>query len=90
MQNKILKLADVVTATGLSRTTIYRLVGEARFPRQVHLPHTNRVGWREGDVTAWLESAELDPDQAAAARQKAQGAAQTAHANARKQEGAAA
>ena len=88
MKNSLLKLAAVVTATGLSRSSVYRLMGEGAFPQQVHIPHTNRVGWRESDVEAWLASAELDPDLAAAARQKAQGA-QKARENARKQEAAA-
>ena len=87
---KILRLPAVMEATGLSRTTIYRFVADGRFPRQVHLPHTNSVGWREGDVSAWLQSAELDPELALAAKQKAAGATAKAHANARCKQASAA
>ena len=57
MQNKILRVRQVIAATGLSRTTIWRL-GQRRdgsFPKPVRLG-PNAIGWREDDVREWIDS----------------------------------
>ncbi|HEJ2969381.1 AlpA family transcriptional regulator [Pseudomonas aeruginosa] len=52
---KVLRLRAVVTATGLARSTIYKLIGSGEFPRPV--PLTVRcVGWIESEVAAWIQS----------------------------------
>ena len=51
---KILKIADVLEKTGLSRRTLYQEISDGRFPRSVQLT-TRRVGWPEDDVDAWLQ-----------------------------------
>lgn len=49
----ILRLRDVVSRTGLSRSTIWRLERRNLFPRRIQLSE-NAVGWPETDVASWL------------------------------------
>jgi len=52
---EVLRLNAVVTATGLARSTIYKLIGSGEFPRPV--PLTGRcVGWIDSEVAAWIQS----------------------------------
>jgi prophage regulatory protein len=44
---------DVETRTGLSRSTLYRMVGEGSFPSPVKLGR-RRVGFRADAVENWL------------------------------------
>ena len=48
-----LRCREVMRRTGLSRTTIYRLMGHRQFPPQ-HQLSKGRVGWSEEEVEAWL------------------------------------
>ena len=50
---RFLRLKTVIQRTGLSRSTIYRKIGEGTFPRQVRLAE-RCVGWREAHVEEWL------------------------------------
>jgi len=52
---RILRLPDVKTRTGLSRSTIYALVKNECFPKYVSLG-VRSVGWVESEVEAWIES----------------------------------
>jgi prophage regulatory protein len=52
MADRILRLPGVKAATGLSRSTIYNLVGAGAFPRPVQLG-PRAVGWLESEVDAW-------------------------------------
>lgn len=51
----ILRRKQVQERIGLGRSSLYALIAANQFPRPVQLS-TRAVGWREGDVTAWLES----------------------------------
>lgn len=51
---RLLRLPEVMRLTGLSRTTIYRLMKMNRFPDRV-LIGARAVAWRETDILAWLE-----------------------------------
>lgn len=55
MPIQILRLPEVIARTGLSRTTIYRLCREDRFPRPVPLGGARAVGWPDDEVAAWIE-----------------------------------
>lgn len=47
-----LRIGAVTRLTGLGRSTIYRLMAEAKFPAPVRL--SNRaVGWRRADLERW-------------------------------------
>jgi prophage regulatory protein len=50
-----LRLPAVSRVTGLSRSTIYRLVADRRFPRPVQLA-PRAVAWRSSDIVAWGEA----------------------------------
>ena len=50
---RILRLAEVLARTGLSRTTIYKWMAEERFPRPVPLG-TRCRGWIESELEAWF------------------------------------
>ena len=51
----ILRLPDVKIRTGLSRSTIYALVKNERFPKYISLG-ARSVGWLESEIEAWIES----------------------------------
>lgn len=55
MIDKILRRPMVQATTGLSSSTIYSMMAVGEFPRPVQLS-VRAVGWRESDITAWLES----------------------------------
>ena len=48
----LLRLPAVVRQTGLSRSTIYRLMATRHFPLPVKLT-SRAVGWRRSDVDRW-------------------------------------
>ena len=54
-ETRILRLPEVLTITGLSRSQIYRMVAAGQFPPPVRIGE-RAVGWREEDVQHWLES----------------------------------
>ena len=54
--HKFMRLNDVKAATGLSRSSIYGLIAQAKFPRQVLLcPGGRSVGWLFAEVEEYLE-----------------------------------
>lgn len=52
-RDNILRQPDVLSRTGLKRTTLYKKIGNGTFPAQVRLSE-NCVGWYESDVSAWV------------------------------------
>ncbi len=54
------RLPTGMRATGLGRSTIYRLVAADTFPAPVHLGR-RAVGWRWSDLDRWSESRGSDP-----------------------------
>ncbi len=53
-KTRICRLPEVVKMTGLSRSAIYALIAEGRFPAQINLgPRT--VGWAEREINEWIE-----------------------------------
>jgi prophage regulatory protein len=59
-QERFLRLPEVLTITGLSRSTLYLMVGERRFPAPCKLG-LRAVGWSEGDIEAWLVGVRAQP-----------------------------
>ena len=55
LQMGILRPPRVQALTGLSRSTIWRMVKDGSFPRPVRLGMRS-IGWRESDVMHWLET----------------------------------
>jgi prophage regulatory protein len=52
---KFYRINDLVPLTGLSRSTIYRLVEKGEFPKPVKLS-ARVVGWEEDAVLHWKAS----------------------------------
>ena len=50
----LLRRAEVLVVTGISRATLYRLIKAGTFPRSVDLTE-GAVGWRQSDVKKWIE-----------------------------------
>ena len=49
----ILRLPEVKTLVGLSRSTIYAAVAEGSFPKPISLG-AGAVGWLQSEVEAWI------------------------------------
>ncbi|MGZ8910995.1 MAG: helix-turn-helix transcriptional regulator [Methylococcaceae bacterium] len=53
--NKIIRLPKAQEKTGLSRSTIYKLISSGDFPQQIKLsPRT--MGFLESEIDSWIES----------------------------------
>lgn len=52
---RLLRIREVISVTGLSRMTIYRLEKDGTFPSRRRLGR-NSVAWREDDISAWVAS----------------------------------
>lgn len=53
--DRILRIKAVLERTGLSRSTLYRKIGQGRFPRQLAISE-RCAGWRESSVSEWMKS----------------------------------
>lgn len=51
----IWRLPDVMTRTGLSRSTIYELIRQDQFPSQISLG-PRAVGWVANEIDEWIEA----------------------------------
>lgn len=54
MNDRILRLPDVIAMTGLSRSTLYARIAAGEFPAQLKLTQ-RAVGWRAQSVQDWIE-----------------------------------
>ena len=54
MKTKVIRLPEVRTLTGLSRSTIYSQISQGTFPKPISLG-SRAVGWIEYEITDWLE-----------------------------------
>jgi len=52
---RIMRLPAVLLATGLTRSSLYRLMAQRAFPTPVKLAKRS-VGWRQHDVREWNEA----------------------------------
>ncbi|NCF07201.1 AlpA family transcriptional regulator [Kosakonia sp. MH5] len=53
IQERFLRLPEVMHLCGLSRSTIYDLISRNAFPQQVSLGGKN-VAWLHSEITAWM------------------------------------
>lgn len=49
-----LRIQDVVKMTSLSRSSIYRMINDGEFPRQVSVG-TRQVRWHRQEILDWCE-----------------------------------
>lgn len=50
---RLLRIHEVISVTGLSRMTIYRLEKDGAFPSRRRLGK-NSVAWLDDDISAWV------------------------------------
>lgn len=50
---RLIRLKEVVSRTGLARSTIYAMIAVDLFPRQVELT-PSRSAWVESEIDAWI------------------------------------
>ncbi|MGA2085903.1 MAG: AlpA family transcriptional regulator [Terracidiphilus sp.] len=53
MATSILRLPEVKTRVGLSRSAIYLAISRDEFPQPVHLG-ARAVGWLESEIEEWI------------------------------------
>lgn len=53
--DRILRIKAVLERTGLSRSTLYRKIGNGSFPRQVAISE-RCAGWRESAMKEWMKN----------------------------------
>jgi prophage regulatory protein len=52
--SSIIRRKQVQERTGLSRSSIYKLMKEGKFPKSVALSQRS-IGWRSSHIDQWLE-----------------------------------
>ena len=52
-RDTLLTIEEVVERTRLSKPTVYKLIRQGDFPRQLRLC-ANKVAWLEGEVSDWI------------------------------------
>ena len=65
MNDRFLRRREVLARTGLSNTTIWRLERDGSFPQRCQIS-PGLVGWRESDVSAWIDERPAASDSEAA------------------------
>ncbi len=59
---RIIRLKEVMSRTGLARSTVYKYISEEKFPKPVGLGG-RRVGWVEEEVEEWIQARIEERDQ---------------------------
>ena len=55
MEQKIIKIKEVLALCCISRSTVYRLIEEDKFPAPIRLSKKCRA-WKISDIEKWIES----------------------------------
>lgn len=65
LRRTLMRFADACGATGLSRSAIYRLIRDEKFPAPVRLT-ANVVVWPSDEIQAWIDARIAERDAARA------------------------
>ena len=58
---RILRIRDVISLTGMSRSQIYRLIANNEFPQQIKLTSGGKItGWQQSEILDWIDSRVAD------------------------------
>ena len=57
VRDVLIRIDNVCAITGLSAPTIYRLMGQNKFPRPVKITNTARA-WKLSEIGAWVDGRE--------------------------------
>ena len=52
--SRLLRRPEVQTLTGLSKSTMYQMIADGEFPKQIQIGKRS-VFWVEGHITQWIE-----------------------------------
>jgi len=52
---RLIRLPDVMAATGLSRSAIYKFMNDGTFPKAIPLG-ARAIGWQYSAVQEWIEN----------------------------------
>lgn len=55
MDERILSQREVMSLTGLSRTTLYKLRRKSMFPQAIKRGE-QKIGWHRADIIDWIRS----------------------------------
>lgn len=55
--DRYIRIKELATMLGIGRSTIYRLISENKFPKQIKLTERTSV-WRLSTINEWVESRE--------------------------------
>ena len=53
MKEELIRLAVVISITGVSRSKTYELISKNQFPKQVKLGNTKSSAWVKSEIYAW-------------------------------------
>lgn len=53
MENKFLRLPEIMEVTGLARSTVYLWIKDGKFPQPIKLS-PKLVVWKESDISDWI------------------------------------
>jgi prophage regulatory protein len=56
MKNELITIDDVSERVALCKTSVYQLIKEGTFPRQIQLSK-RRVAWVASEIDDWIEKA---------------------------------
>ncbi|MDE2842365.1 MAG: AlpA family phage regulatory protein [Chloroflexota bacterium] len=51
----MLRIADVLEVVGVSRSTLYKMIADGRFPRPMRVGQ-RAARWRQSDIQRWMDS----------------------------------
>ena len=73
MADQILRIAEVLRATGLGRSSLHRRVKAGDFPEPVRLggPSSRAVGWLRSEIDDWIATRPRVAERSAGHRQDA-------------------
>lgn len=60
MATHILRMREVLNRIGVSRSTIYVMMGRGDFPPPLRLG-SHSIGWRDSDIEEWIASRPVSP-----------------------------
>ena len=52
---RLLRLPEVLSMTGLTKSALYRLIKNSQFPQSVKLANTTTTAWPEHLVQQWIK-----------------------------------
>ncbi|WML90857.1 AlpA family transcriptional regulator [Thiothrix lacustris] len=55
INERLIRLPEVIQMTGISRTTVYEYIKRGTFPKSYRLA-TRLTAWKLSEITAWIDS----------------------------------